>query len=128
MRRSADGLASPHHRTQLTVKLQAHDYQWWHFFILLAGPPTLQLTSLLVPYLSTHFVASWDRWTKAPGPLLSAGLGVLCFLFINVDFVSGNAPLRRYLDDKRLVPFTLIPTTTRNTFMDEKKIKKKGVF
>lgn len=43
---------------------------------------------------------------KATAPLLTAGLGVLCLLFMNGDFVSGAVPQRRYLDDKRLVPFT----------------------
>lgn len=43
---------------------------------------------------------------KATAPLLTVGLGVLCFLFMNGDFVNGTVPLRRYLGDKRLVPFT----------------------
>lgn len=43
---------------------------------------------------------------KATAPVLIVSLGVLYFLFMNRDSVSGTVPLRRYLDDKRLVPFT----------------------
>lgn len=43
---------------------------------------------------------------KATAPVVIVGLGVPYFLFMSEDFVSGTVPLRRYLDDKRLVPFT----------------------
>lgn len=69
------------------------------------------------------------RTDKTTAPLLTVSLGVLCFLFMNRDFVSGAAPPRRYLDDKRLVPFTKYyrfpPRREEDVYG---RHKKKGVF
>lgn len=107
--RATDGLArlaSPRHRTELQYTHRPTTTGGDFFSVPLA----LHLTSLSDPYLPAHFYVSLlsrDRQTdKATVPLLTVSLGVLCFLFMNGDFVSGTAPLRRYLDDKRLVPFT----------------------
>lgn len=71
----------------------------------LCSSPHLSVCSLSVyPLYSLSPVMG--QTDKATAPLLTVGLGVLCFLFINGDFVSGTVPLRRYLDNKRLVPFT----------------------
>lgn len=88
-----------------TVHPQAHDYWWWLFLRPSSSSPHVSVCSLSAcPLLRLSPVTG--QTDKATAPLLTVSLGVLCFLFMNGDFVSVTAPLRRYLDDKRLVPFT----------------------
>lgn len=67
--------------------------------------------------------------TKAAAPLFTAGLGVLCFLFMNGDFASGAVPLRRYLDYEKTRAFlqsTIHFHQHYETFMEE--TQESGVF
>lgn len=89
-------------------------------------------SSLFLPYpflirlLLTPHAVTW--LTDRQSDCSSVGPGVLCFLFMNGDFVGGIVPPRRYLDDKvkRLVPFTKYYHSERKTFVGKKE--KKGVF
>lgn len=62
---------------------------------------------------------------KATAPLLTVGLGVLCLLFMNGDFVSGTAPPKKVPRRQKTRAFLQSTIdfhhSKRKTFMEETK-------
>ena len=63
---------------------------------------------------------------KATAPLLTVSLGVLCFLFMNGDFVSGTAPPRRQKTRAFYKVLLISTTATGRRLWKKQEFKKRG--